>query len=105
MLYPDKILIKIALVRMSGARGGLVRTGIRKCPESFPQLCKWNGFTIDTPRPQWEDDRTQWENFCHSRGAVGEHENKRTSGNSSDDRQPVPHSAESGFLSGNYRRH
>jgi signal transduction histidine kinase len=42
------------------------RMGIRKCPREFPQLCKWNGFTIDSPSTEWEDCRTQRENFYHS---------------------------------------
>src|SRR5580765_3746165 len=32
----------------------------------FPELCKWNAFTIDSPITRCEDCATSKENICHS---------------------------------------
>ena len=41
----------------------------------FPELCKWNVFTIDSPSPGWEDDKRNGKIFA-TRQEQGDTENE-----------------------------
>src|SRR5216684_4407549 len=84
----------------SGGKGKSNSTMSRE----FPQLCKWNGFTIDSPMTGWEYGGNRRENFCHSGREQGKLQNERSDGSVGGCRRPVPHSADGGLIARNYRR-
>ncbi len=60
----------------------------------FPQLCKWNGFTIDSPMTRWEYGGEAMGKFLPlCQRARVKLEDERSGGSLGNCRWPVPHSA------------
>jgi len=53
----------IKKVHIRRAREAKVGTGKAEMSTKFPQLCKWNGFAIDSPRTEWDDCETHGKTF------------------------------------------